>query len=390
MVGVGGSGDVGGAGAPPAPLVASDGEPREVVCAFCGAPHAFHSGRHCAVCDAPGCEHCVTPGSEALCPDCEARALPAHVEPMLARLSSLPRGDGWGCEFKWDGVRCLAYWDGRDLRLESRRLNDVTGRYPEFRHAFDGLGEAVVLDGELVALDASGRPSFARLQRRMHLSPGRAAKVAARVPVFYFVFDVLQLGGESLLERPYRERREVLEGLAPAGPRVRVPRSHADGAAMLAAAREHALEGVVAKRLDSRYEPGRRSGAWRKVKLVRAQEFVIGGWTPQAGIDRKIGSLLLGVYDDGGRLRYVGRVGSGFSDDDHRRLLGLLRPLETDADPFALEKRPVGLHAVTPELVVQVAYRRWPEGGRLQQTAFEGLRADVPPGDVVRERPEVG
>lgn len=369
----------------------------EAVCEFCGAPYAVDDGRRCTACDVPSCQHCATAEGESQCPECAGASLPPQMEPMLARLSNLPTGHGWEFEYKWDGVRCLAYWDCCRLRLDSRNLNDVTARYPELQHIAEGLGVPVVLDGEIVALDDEGRPNFGRLQGRMHLSPDRAGRAVATTPVFYFAFDLLYLDGELLVDRPYTERRAALESLTFGDRRVKVPPRDADGAAMLAAAREHGLEGVVAKRADGRYEPGRRSPAWRKVKLVRAQEFVIGGWTPQEGAERRVGSLLLGVYDESGRLRFAGRVGSGFSDADHRRLLELLEPLRTPVDPFARDQgagdTPVSRSStsadtryIVPELVAQVEYRRWPEGGHLQQTAFKGLRSDVPPGDVLRER----
>jgi len=373
----------------------------ELVCEFCGAAYRPDDGRRCTACDVPSCEHCATPDDGSRCPECEGAILPPQMEPMLARLSTLPTGDGWRYEFKWDGVRCLAYWDCCDLRLDSRRLNDITARYPELGHIAEGLGVPAVLDGEIVALDENGRPSFGRLQSRVHLSPDKARRAVAHVPVFYFVFDLLHLDGESLLDRPYMERRAALESLPFDDPRLQVPPNDADGGVVLAAAREHGLEGVVAKRVDGRYKPGRRSGAWRKVKLVRAQEFVIAGWTPQKDSDHRVGSLLLGTYDERGRLRYAGRVGSGFSDDDHLRLLDLLEPLRTPVDPFARggqadtasasrRSASAGTRYVVPELVAHVEYRRWPEGGHLQQTAFKGLRSDVPPGDVVRERQEGG
>jgi bifunctional non-homologous end joining protein LigD len=208
---------------------------------------------------------------------------PALVRPMLAVPGELPpaaEDDAWAYEMKWDGVRAVAYLQGGTVRLMSRNDLDVTRSYPEVASAPDALAaEEAVLDGELVAFDAHGRPSFARLQERMHVRDVAVARrLAERVPVVYLVFDVLHLGGRSLLRTPYSERRAVLEGLDVDGDAWRMPPSFGGpGADVMAASREAGLEGVVAKRLSSPYEPGRRSGAWRKHKHRRAEWFVVTG-----------------------------------------------------------------------------------------------------------------
>jgi bifunctional non-homologous end joining protein LigD len=314
---------------------------------------------------------------------------------MLATLAGLPADpSGWSFEFKWDGVRCLARWDGSRLALESRAGNPITARYPEIASIGAALaGTApLLLDGEIVALDQHGRPSFGRLQRRMHLQGTAARAAAARTPVQFFAFDLLYADGASLLDCPYSTRREALARHAPVHPHLHVPPAEAGaGRAMLQVARAHGLEGIVAKRLDSPYEPGRRAATWRKVKLVSAQEMVIGGWMPSGTGRGRIASLLLGVYDDDGRLRCVGRVGTGFTQADrerlHQRLSALERPTSPFADAPGRPGRTAGARFVEPELVAQIAYRRWPEQGRVQQAAFQGLRTDVPAADVVRERP---
>jgi bifunctional non-homologous end joining protein LigD len=379
------AGSHGGGAAPP---------PADALCPFCGLDYRWDEGRRCWSCASPSCEHCATSGPEPLCPDCAdagASALPDDLSPMLATLGDLPADPaGWGFELKWDGIRCLAYWDGARLRLESRNGNGITARYPEIADIGNALSgrPAMVLDGEIVALDRGGRPSFALLQQRMHLSADVARHAAGGTPVHYFVFDVLVDLGESLLARPYRVRRAALAEHLPEHPHLHLPPSH-DGAgrALLSVAREHGLEGIVAKRLDSPYEPGRRSPAWRKVKLVNVQEMVIGGWMPGGGAPGRIGSLLLGVYDETGQLRYIGRVGTGFTLADRQRLHQRLSAIERDGSPFDDPHPKAGARYVEPRLVAQVAYRRWPPGGQVQQASFKGLRPDVPPEDVVREEP---
>jgi bifunctional non-homologous end joining protein LigD len=325
-----------------------------------------------------------------------ADPLPTALAPMLAvpadRLP--PDPSHYTFEIKWDGVRAIAFWDGRGapLRLSSRNQLDITVAYPELRTLADALaGHSAVLDGEVVAMNDAGQPSFARLQKRIHVRDPRAvARLAVEVPVFYVLFDLLYLDGRSLLREPYARRRELLEGLALAGPNWQVtPARVGEGAAMLAAARQNNLEGIVAKRLDSAYEPGRRSPAWLKIKVVQRQEFVVGGWLPQrGGADGRVGSLLLGYYDcRGGPLHFAGAVGTGFSDATHAALVPVLRRHARPDSPFA---EPIagkaGARFIEPRLVAEVEYRRWPEGGLVQHAAFLGLRRDKDPRQVVRER----
>ena len=257
--------------------------------------------------------------------DPEREPMPERIVPMLARLGRLPADEReWSFEVKWDGVRAIAYAQPGRLRLESRNLNDVTDAYPEVRGLLLSLGmRDAVLDGEIVAFDEAGKPSFERLQRRMHVtSPSSVRRLTASTPVVYAIFDVLYLDGHSLMGLPYTERRERLEALELSGPAWRVPAAHpGEGTRLLRATEAQGLEGVVAKRLDSRYEPGRRGGAWFKVKNVLKQELVIGGWLPGEGRrSERIGALLMGYYENG-RFSYAGRVGTGFTEmtlDDHR------------------------------------------------------------------------
>ena len=310
---------------------------------------------------------------------------------MLATAArDLPRGDSWAYEMKWDGVRVLAtVGDGR-VRLASRLGNDVTASYPELAGLADAIvPHAAVLDGEVVVLDEHGHPSFQQLQRRMHVRDGRAAtRLAAEHPVLYVVFDLPVLDGESLADLPYTERRARLAGLALTGAAWQTPPAGDDAAAALAASRELGFEGVVAKRLDSRYEAGRRSGAWRKVKHERRQEFVVGGYEEgTGGRSGRIGALLLGCHDADGALRYAGKVGTGFTERELDRLAALLAPLAVDVSPFADRGLPRAARFVEPELVAEVRFTQWTDAGRIRHPSYLGLRADKDPATVTREEP---
>jgi bifunctional non-homologous end joining protein LigD len=327
--------------------------------------------------------------------DPDHEPMPARIVPMLARVGSLPAQEsGWAFEVKWDGVRAVAYSRPGELRLESRNLNDITDSYPELFAMNAALSShSVVLDGEVVAFDDSGRPSFAALQQRMHVDArAQARKLAKGIPVTYVIFDLLWLDGHSLMREPYSQRRELLAALALNGAHWQTP-EHVVGAgkALLGATAEQRLEGVVAKRLDSLYQPGARTGDWVKVKSVARQELVVGGWMPGKGKrSDSIGALLLGVYETDGKLRYVGRVGSGFSDSELQRLADLLAPLARATSPFeSAEKAPRGACFCEPKLVVEVEFASWTDGGSLRAPVYKGLREDKPPEEVVREDIEV-
>lgn len=314
--------------------------------------------------------------------------MPRTIAPMLATLSpSLPANPaGYAFEYKWDGVRALLRWDGQALSIASRNLLDITPRYPEIHPITDVFGSRdVILDGEVIALDDAERPSFSRLQQRMHVRDAAAVRrLMKTVPVFYVVFDVLWLDGRSLLDAPWLERRDRLEELELSGPAwLRSPAHVGEGADLLAAARQMKLEGIVAKALNSPYRPGARSPDWLKIKIVGEQEYVVGGWVPEAGTrTNRIGSLLLGYYDAQGRLRFAGGVGTGFDDEDHRTLSGLMRRLGVPTSPFADPVPKRGSLYVRPRTVVQVEYRRKGAAGILQQAAFKGIRDDKDARDV--------
>ncbi len=318
--------------------------------------------------------------------------VPTDLRPMLAKSGGLPRDDdAFAYEVKWDGVRALVAVEGGRVRAWSRRGRDITAAYPELRELGRALGTTeVLLDGELVAFDPEGRPSFERLQRRMHASETAARRLAADVPVTYVAFDLLHLDGRPTLRLPYRERRRLLERLELEGPHWRTPASHVgDGPAMVRASREQGLEGVVAKRLDSGYEPGRRSGAWIKIKHRRRADLVVGGWMPGEGGRRgRIGSLLTGFHDEDGALRYAGRVGSGLREDDLDRLAELLEPLKRRSSPFAGRQPGRGARFAEPRLVVGVEYAEWTRSRTLRAPVFAGLVEGADPDAVTWESVE--
>jgi bifunctional non-homologous end joining protein LigD len=322
--------------------------------------------------------------------DPAAQDMPETVEPMLARLAKLPRDERrWAFEVKWDGVRAIAFVEGGRLRLQSRNGRDITPRYPELAALGRELGaRPAILDGEVVAFDENGRPDFGRLQGRMHLASDAAVRRRMRdTPVAYVIFDLLYLDGRSRMGLPYDERRAALEELGLRGPAWQVaPAQREDGKALLEASRSLGLEGVVAKRRDSPYEPGRRSASWLKVKNVHRQDFVVGGWLPgEGGRSGRLGALLVGYHDDEGRLRYAGRVGTGFTESELVRLRDVLAPLAGDESPFEGRQPPKAARFLRPELVAEVEFREWTQSGTLRAPSYKGLREDAAPSDVVRE-----
>ncbi|HEX5225772.1 MAG TPA: DNA ligase D [Solirubrobacteraceae bacterium] len=327
--------------------------------------------------------------------DPDRTPMPQRIVPMLARTGSLPQDDGWAFEIKWDGVRAIAYSSPGELRLESRNLNEITNSYPELARLARNLGShEAVLDGEIVAFDGDGRPSFGALQSRMHVGSREAARrLSARTPVTYVIFDLLWLDGHSLMELPYVERRARLEALELSGERWQTPENVVGhGEDLLRASVEQRLEGIVAKRLDCPYQPGQRATSWIKIKTMGRQEFVVAGWLPGKGRRLEtIGALLLGVYEPGGTLRYVGRVGTGFTDKELTRLQRVLSPLRRAENPFGAGERPPREAAfVEPRQVAEVEFAEWTSAGNIRHPSYKGLREDKDPAAVVREDPQAG
>jgi bifunctional non-homologous end joining protein LigD len=320
--------------------------------------------------------------------DPDRELMPEEIAPMLASTGALPRDDaGWAYEIKWDGVRAIGYAEGGRLRLMSRNTNNVTPRYPELRELGRALGtHEAVLDGEVVSLDEHGRPSFQRLQRRMHLtSEGQVRRLAQSEPVVYMIFDVLWLDGHSLLAEPYESRRARLAELELAGPTWQAPAHHVgDGEAMLAASKAQGLEGIVAKRLDCPYIPGRRSPGWVKVKNKRTADVVVGGWLPGEGArSGRLGALVVGFFTETGELRYAGRAGSGFTEGELRRVQTLLEGLARDDSPFTGTQPPKLTRFVEPRLVASVEYSDMTQARTLRHPVYKGLRDDLDPGQVL-------
>jgi bifunctional non-homologous end joining protein LigD len=344
--------------------------------------------------------------------------MPQSIAPMLATAGPLPPDDGnWAFEFKWDGIRAVAFVEAGRARFASRNDNDLTGSIPELQPGEGALELPVVLDGEIVAFDETGVPRFQLLQNRGRQPnrpgghrPGRSDRARAAGggagksatgdagstggagggAVAYIVFDVLWLGGNSLMARSYSERRQVLDTLDFGGlpAWTAAPSFPGPGDDVFAASRERGLEGVVAKRLDSRYTPGRRSPAWIKAKHQRMQEVVVGGWTRGEGSrSGTIGALLLGIPGAGG-LTYVGKVGSGFDGRELKALGERFAPLVADRSPFSTPVPTADARIATwldPTLVGEVVFSEWTDSGRLRQPVWRGLRLDKSPSEVTRE-----
>jgi bifunctional non-homologous end joining protein LigD len=312
-----------------------------------------------------------------------ARASRRSYEPMLATLADeVPVGQEWLYEVKWDGYRALASVVGGEVTLTSRRGNDLTVRFADVARALERSVRTpdCVLDGEVCALDEDGRSSFSVMQQ-------------GSGPLVFYAFDVLEVDGEPVLDLPLVERRERLRALLdPRGTTVRLSESFDDGGALYEAAKEQGLEGVLAKKKGSRYQPGRRTRDWLKVKTHQEQEFVVAGYTKGKGRrSGRLGSLVLAVTR-GGELTYVGNVGTGFDEKEIDRLMTRLRPLERPKPPFrevpTMPKvRKDDVVWVEPELVVQVEFAEWTHDGRLRAPVYKGLREDKEPTEVKREEP---
>ncbi len=313
------------------------------------------------------------------------RSKPGRYKAMLATLAKeLPKGEGWLFEVKWDGYRAISYVRGGEAELVSRNDNDLTERFPSVARA---LQRAVrtpdcVLDGEVCALDEAGRATFSAMQQ------GRSD-----TRYIYVVFDVLEIDGKPVIDLPLVERHERLRQLLDLrGGEIQISDTFEDGERLLEAARQQHYEGVVAKRADSRYKPGQRGSDWLKIKTTNRQEFVIAGYSRGQGRRAgRFGALMLGTYE-GGELRYVGNVGTGFGDEEIDRLLKLLKPLERSTSPFPTppkmpKVRKGDVAWVEPKLVAEVEFVEWTHDGHLRAPSYQGLRDDKRPEQVHREEP---
>jgi bifunctional non-homologous end joining protein LigD len=326
-------------------------------------------------------------------------AMPEHLPPMLASPGRLPENDeGWAFEIKWDGVRAITYWRPGRMRIESRNRNDVSSRYPELRALGRQLGaREAVLDGEIVAFDEQGKPSFGRLQRRMHLSSESAIRrLSGEAPATYVIFDLLYLEGHLTVGLSYRDRRKLLQQLDLNGASWQTPAYHeGDGRAFQAVAAEHGLEGILAKRLDAPYQPGERSEEWLKIKNKHRQELVIGGWLEGKGNRAgRFGALLVGYYEGKGKrrsLRYAGRVGTGFDEAELERLTAALTARRRRSSPFGKDgvQPPRDARFVKPELVAEIEFSGWTHDRILRHSSYKGLRSDKPAREVELEMPAV-
>jgi bifunctional non-homologous end joining protein LigD len=310
--------------------------------------------------------------------------LDRKIEPMLAVTADAPfDSPQFTYEPKWDGVRTLAFVDGGEVRLQTRNLLDCTKQYPEAHGAAEALtgGYQAILDGEVVAFDEKGVPSFQRLQPRMHQrDEGAVSRLRKSVPVVYEVFDILYLDGEDLARQPLRDRRRRLEAVLEPMGAIRLSEGFpGNGIALFKAVQEQGLEGIVAKRLDAPYVSG-RSAAWVKIKAFKTMDCVIGGWTAgQGGRQSTLGALIIGVYRDG-RLMPVGHVGTGFDDRTLKELLATLKEHQSPTSPFAQAPK-VNQPATWcfPDLVCEVRYAEITRDGTLRHPAYLGLRSDIDP-----------
>lgn len=313
---------------------------------------------------------------------------PRWVDPMLATLTDRAFSDpGWIYERKLDGERIIAYRDGGSVRLMTRNRKDITTTYPEVAEALADQGvDDFVVDGEVVAFEGA-QTSFARLQRRLKLTDPDAARRSG-VAVYYYVFDLVFLLGNDLRQLALRDRKQLLRSCIDFTDPLRFStHRNAEGEAYLAEACGKGWEGLIAKDSSSGYV-GTRSKKWLKLKCVREQELVIGGFTDPQGSRRGFGALLVG-YHEGGKLRYAGKVGTGYDDSTLVELRELMAGLEREDPPFAPEKGLPGkqVHWIRPELVGQFGFTEWTGDGKLRHPRFKGLRRDKQAREVIRERP---
>src|SRR2546427_12592290 len=325
-----------------------------------------------------------------LVPSGKKEALPVKLLPMLAELRDAPfSGSGWMWEPKLDGYRVLAFVDDKEVKLRSRRGLDLTASFPKLVSELAlQAAKGMVLDGEIAAFGADGRPSFAALQERVQLKTERETAQADRAtPVVFFCFDLLHFAGIDTRAAPYSDRRRWLEQCLLPSPHVQLVHAEEDGEELYKAALASGFEGVIAKRKDSKYEAGKRSPSWLKVKPTKSAEFAVGGFTKGKGSRAQLGALLLGYWNEG-KLVYCGHVGSGFDERTLAQVKAPCENLQTDVCPFAETPE---LHSPTiwvrPELVAEVQFQNWTPDGMLRAGVFLRLRDDVDPESVRRTEP---
>jgi bifunctional non-homologous end joining protein LigD len=319
----------------------------------------------------------------------DARTRPSFIAPMLATLVGAPFDDPeWLFEVKWDGFRVEAVVDKDEVRLWTRGEQDAARYFGPFLDPPTWIkATGAIVDGEVIALDERGEPDFALLQARI-----KGKGVAAEpTPFVYEVFDLLHLDGWSLLDEPLEERRRLLGGVLRPDPRVRLSEHIAgEGIAFFEAARTRGLEGIMAKDRRSPYVPGKRTDRWQKVKIRPEQELVVGGWVKGTGKAVDLGALLVGVYEDGG-LRYAGKIGAGFTNDNRAELLAAVAPLATEEPRFATPPpRAAARDAqwLRPELVIRAEFAGWTGDGLVRQASYKGIELEKDPRRVIRERPK--
>jgi bifunctional non-homologous end joining protein LigD len=323
--------------------------------------------------------------------------MPHAIRPMLATLVDEPfDSDEWLYEIKWDGYRAIAFLDGKSPRFVSRNQNDLTSAYPELHGIVSSVkARTAVLDGEIVALDEQGRPSFSLMQQRTGVGEGgrRIRRTRDDIPIVYYVFDLLYLDGYDLMQADLELRKQLLASIVTSGDLIRYSDHYiGQGTALFEAAAQKALEGIVAKRRSSCYLQ-KRSSEWLKIKVVKRQECVIGGYTDPRGSRENFGSVVLGLYDDKGRLIPVGQAGSGFTEQTHAQMWKRLHSLDTNQSPFfgkvESDRR---LHFVKPELVAEIKFTEWTHEGqsgaiKMRAPVFQGLRFDKEPTECKAEFP---
>ena len=317
--------------------------------------------------------------------------MPHAIRPMLATLVDQPfDSDDWLYEIKWDGYRAVAFLDGKSVRLVSRNQNDLTAAYPELHDIPQQVkASKAILDGEIVALDEQGRPSFSLMQQRTGVGEGgrRIRRTRDDVPVIYYVFDLLYLDGYDVMQTDLELRKQLLASIVTPSEIIRVSDHYVgQGTMLFEAAAQRGLEGIVAKRRTSCYIQ-KRSSEWLKMKVTKRQECVIGGYTDPRGSRENFGSLVLGLYDDKGRLMPVGQAGSGFTERTHGDMWKKLKALGTQKNPFAgkveSDRR---VQFVKPELVAEIKFTEWTHEGqsgavKMRAPVYQGLRFDKKPSE---------